>query len=319
MKVTFLGTAAAERFPALWCRCSSCETARERSGRDLRRTSALLLNDDLLIDAGPDLVNGAAALGLSLAVVQALLITHAHYDHLEPLTFLARDVYASGTPLPLLHVYGTPPSLNKLNEALAAVGKEQEALRLVTQPIAAFQEWEIETGRALTADPRFPFAGAPISGNELPPAVPRRYRIFSFAARHGPPEMEALFFVVQQVEGPEVAGRERFPAVLYGSDTGPFFAETWTALETAAAERLILDAVILDATLGTGHEGNSHLNLAQMAAHVEGLEQRGLVTGETVRLAHHFSHYFTPPYAELETLLAPQGIRPSYDGLTISL
>ena len=30
MKLTFLGTAAAEGYPALWCRCERCTTARER-------------------------------------------------------------------------------------------------------------------------------------------------------------------------------------------------------------------------------------------------------------------------------------------------
>lgn len=319
MKLTFLGTAAAERFPALWCRCPSCQTARERGGRDLRRTSALLINDDLLIDAGPDVVNAGAALGLSLAGVQAVLISHAHYDHLEPLTFLARDAWSSGTPLPLLHLYATHLSLTKLEQALAQAGKDEAALRLVSHPVAALQEWEITTGRDLASDPRFPSKAAPISGSELPPVVPRRYRISSFAARHGPPEMDALFFVVQQVEGPEVEERDHVPAVLYASDTGPFFAETWTALEGAAAAGLSLDAVVLDATLGTGHKGESHLNLTQMAAHLDELAKRGLVTGATERLAHHFSHYFTPPYRELERLLEPQGIRPAYDGLVINL
>lgn len=319
MKLTFLGTAAAERFPALWCRCPSCETARERGGRNLRRTCALLINDDLLIDAGPDVVHAAASLGLSLAPVQAVLITHSHYDHLEPLTFLARDAWASGTPLPPLHVYATPPSLAKLEESLDRAGKAHEALRLIPHPIAVLERWEIETGGELAPDPRFPSPAAPIAGSALPPTVPRRYRIYTFAARHGPPEMEALFFVVQQVDGPEVAGREHHPALLYASDSGPFFTETWRALEAVAGEGLILDAVVLDATLGTGHEGEHHLNLAQTAAHVEELAKRGLVSGTTVRLAHHFSHYFTPPYQELVALLEPQGMRAAYDGLTLSL
>jgi len=181
------------------------------------------------------------------------------------------------------------------------------------------QEWEITTGRELAPDPRFPSKAAPISGSELPPVVPRRYRISSFPARHGPPEMDALFFAVRQVEGLEVEGRDHVPAVLYASDTGPFLAETWTALESAAAEGLSLDAVVLDATLGTGHKGESHLNLAQMAAHLDELAKRGLVTRETERLAHHFSHYFTPPYQELVSLLEPQGIRPAYDGMVIDL
>jgi hypothetical protein len=107
------------------------------------------------------------------------------------------------------------------------------------------------------------------------------------------------------------------PAVLYASDTGPFLTETWRALEAVAATGLILDTVILDATLGTGHKGENHLNLTQMGAHVDEMAKLGLVTQATERLAHHFSHYFTPPHAELEALLEKQGMRPTYDGLVI--
>lgn len=34
MKIKYLGTAAAERIPAMFCKCDVCRAARENGGRD---------------------------------------------------------------------------------------------------------------------------------------------------------------------------------------------------------------------------------------------------------------------------------------------
>jgi len=56
MQLTFLGTAAAEGYPAIACGCDNCTVARRRGGRDLRKRSHAIIDDDLLIDLGPDLL-----------------------------------------------------------------------------------------------------------------------------------------------------------------------------------------------------------------------------------------------------------------------
>ena len=53
MDITFLGTAAANAYPEAFCRCVTCERARALGVPSLRKRSALLVNDDLLIDLGP--------------------------------------------------------------------------------------------------------------------------------------------------------------------------------------------------------------------------------------------------------------------------
>lgn len=51
MKVTYLGTAAAERVPAIFCNCRICRHAMEKKGREIRtQTQALLDDGKLLID-----------------------------------------------------------------------------------------------------------------------------------------------------------------------------------------------------------------------------------------------------------------------------
>jgi phosphoribosyl 1,2-cyclic phosphate phosphodiesterase len=305
MKVTFLGTGAVEGVPDPWCRCTTCNTARERGGPDVRFRSAVLVNDDLLIDAGPDVGAAAARLGLDLTLVQALLVTHPDSDHLDRTTLAARHRAWGGTPLPLLQVYASAASL--------ALIDDPDALRLRPHAIAPFQRFEVGTGGILEQDPRRPrYPGVPpIAGS-----------LRTVAARHGKPEHEAMLFVVRQLDGPEAVSRADAPTLFYGADTGPFPEQTWAALDGLAREGVRFGAVVLDATMGIGRPGHGsegHLTLEQVDAHLEELARRGLLADGAVRLAHHFSHYFVPPHAELEELLAPEGLRPSHDGLVLNL
>src|SRR4051812_3433749 len=67
MRVTFLGTAADHPTPEPWCACATCAAARRLGGRDVRLRSAALVNDNLLLDAGPDVPAAVARLGRGLA------------------------------------------------------------------------------------------------------------------------------------------------------------------------------------------------------------------------------------------------------------
>ena len=54
MKIQYWGTAAAEGVPGIFCSCDTCKAARIKKGRCVRTRSQLLINDDLLVDFGPD-------------------------------------------------------------------------------------------------------------------------------------------------------------------------------------------------------------------------------------------------------------------------
>lgn len=54
MKVTILGTGAAEGIPALFCNCDTCRRARAAGGRDFRTRTQALVDDDLVIDFPPE-------------------------------------------------------------------------------------------------------------------------------------------------------------------------------------------------------------------------------------------------------------------------
>lgn len=84
MKLQFLGTAAAEGIPAIFCTCETCRIARQKGGKNIRSRCQSLVDDRLLIDFGPDTYYHSMRDGIDLTYVFNVLITHVHEDHLYP-------------------------------------------------------------------------------------------------------------------------------------------------------------------------------------------------------------------------------------------
>lgn len=80
MKLTFLGTGTSTGVPELGCKCEVCTSCDPRDAR--LRCSALLETDNtsILIDCGPDF--RAQMLRADVSRLDALLLTHKHYDHI---------------------------------------------------------------------------------------------------------------------------------------------------------------------------------------------------------------------------------------------
>ena len=83
MRLTFLGTGTSQGVPVIACRCSVCRSSDERDTR--LRTSALLSVGDknILFDIGPDFRQ--QMLREQVDHIDAILITHAHRDHVAGL------------------------------------------------------------------------------------------------------------------------------------------------------------------------------------------------------------------------------------------
>jgi phosphoribosyl 1,2-cyclic phosphate phosphodiesterase len=330
MKVTFLGTAAAEGYPALWCRCERCVVARERGGENLRLRSSVLINDDLLIDPGPDLVGSTIRLGVDVADVQAILITHLHDDHLDPTGFLWRGAGFALPPLPVAEVIGTAPTLGRLHDR-EGKALDPAGLRFSPRPVSHGERVSVSTGGTHDPDPRVrpgrtrtSDGAPPLASLPTPPdlytlrfltaTVARSYEIVVLPASHARPDEQASFFVVRQTLGPELTHGQ--PAtVLYATDTGPFSDDAWNILDQLADDGWTFGASIIDATLGLGGPGTAHMNLEQVVWHQGELGRRELLAPDAGRFAHHFSHNGTPPHQELTAHLAQFGVMPSHDGL----
>jgi phosphoribosyl 1,2-cyclic phosphate phosphodiesterase len=138
MRLFFLGTAAAEGYPGIFCPCERCEKARAIGGRNLRYRSALLVNDDLLIDFGPDLLASALRFNLSFWQVTTGLVTHAHADHFHVETFEMRKApFTGGLPIPTLNLYG-PPDVSRM---LSQEYSDLNDLRILVHDVRAFDHW----------------------------------------------------------------------------------------------------------------------------------------------------------------------------------
>jgi phosphoribosyl 1,2-cyclic phosphate phosphodiesterase len=164
MRLRFLGTGAAEAYPVLFCACDDCETARARGGKSIRRRSALMVDDDLMIDFGPDIGEATRAMRLPLHRLEHLLLTHAHGDHLSLANFDYHRPRWTKVPVPTLHVYGSDASLEPIRH----------------------MKWTVEE-----------------MGLELHPVMPGqvfaagRYQVTALPARHAE-ELQPLFYAVER-------------------------------------------------------------------------------------------------------------------------
>ena len=106
VKIRYLGTAAAEGWPALFCSCPICTHAREQGGKNLRTRTQAIIDNELLMDFPPDTYCHALQYGLELAKVHTLLVTHSHMDHWFPTDLIHRHEHFGHGAAGTLSVYG---------------------------------------------------------------------------------------------------------------------------------------------------------------------------------------------------------------------
>ncbi len=84
MKLKYLGTAAYEGVPSLFCNCRVCRLSQKLGGRNIRSRSQALVNGELLLDFNADTVRHYQQYGFDWENICGCLITHSHCDHLYP-------------------------------------------------------------------------------------------------------------------------------------------------------------------------------------------------------------------------------------------
>ena len=123
MRVKILGTAAAEACPAIFCECENCrEIRRKGDPRDLRRRASYLLDEDTLIDFGPDAFFQAATFNIDWSQIRRILFTHSHLDHQNATELMWRHRGYSQCSRPL-KVFGSHYTLGMLLSRLTAEGE----------------------------------------------------------------------------------------------------------------------------------------------------------------------------------------------------
>ena len=280
--ITFLGTSAANAYPEAFCRCENCARARELGGTSLRRRSSVLINDDLLIDLGPDIMTASQAYNRPLTGVRYCLQTHAHADHLDASHFLSRS--------PGYGVVGAPRL-----EFYASHGSLRATAKLLERDCAPAGFLSPEAGELLN------LGFHRVEGLQSVSVGP--YRVTAFPANHDP-VVEPLLYAVQ------MGGRNLF----YGTDTAALPGEVWQAFHRC---RFRFDIVILDHTYGPDEQGSDHLSAGQFAEHVARLREEGLLADRARVFATHIAHEGNPVHPELARFAAQHGYEVAYDGLVV--
>lgn len=188
----YLGTAAAEAFPAFFCSCGACGRARQAGGRNIRSRSQAVVDGRLLLDFPADTALHIALSGLDLREIRTILITHCHGDHLCPgdLEMRNHGTAHMADAGPLI-VYGTEPAKEVILRTFELMHNTIDGDRLQLRTVEKF---------------------VPFSADG--------YRIVPLKAQHAP-WCDPVIYLIGD-------GKRQ---ILYGHDSGFFPAETWAYLE----------------------------------------------------------------------------------------
>jgi phosphoribosyl 1,2-cyclic phosphate phosphodiesterase len=284
MKLTFLGTSAANAFPEAFCRCQNCVQARALGGPSLRKRSAALINRDLLIDLGPDIMASSQVHGCSLDDVQYCLQTHPHADHLDLSHLLSRSPDYGVVGAPVLNFYASRETL-------------EHAAETFERDLADYSLLSPEAEKRLNLKIH---QIAPLESFAVGP-----YSVMAFPANHAP-GMGAMLYAIE--------ARGRY--VFYGTDTGTLLEATWQALRE---HKMQFDVVILDHTYGPKQNGSDHLSAHQVIEHAKRMRTEGALHSRSRLLATHIAHEGNPAHPDLELFARQHGYEVAYDGLVLEI
>ena len=144
MKLQYLGTAAAEGWPGLFCRCAACREAARRGGKNLRTRSQAILDDSLLLDFCPDTLMHMYLYGVDLPEIKHCLITHTHEDHFYPDDLKMRcPWFADNVDEIPFTIYGSGAMIKRMEQIRQGEFGETFTKGLAWQELTEYQAAEI--------------------------------------------------------------------------------------------------------------------------------------------------------------------------------
>ncbi len=280
MKLQYLGTAAAEGIPALFCKCERCVQARKRGGKNIRTRSQAIIDGKLLIDFPADTYYHSLLYGIDLADIRHVLITHSHSDHLYPNDIYMRTPGFSSlgkSEEEKLHFYGANGCMRKINSYMASVGFGHDEF-LGIHVLEPYKEYKIGD-----------------------------YTVIPLEALHDITSAPFIYIIK------DACGKTLF----YANDTNYFCDKVWEYLEKS---NIRFDLVSIDCTDANISERRyiGHMNLSENIQVRERLIAMGRADEKTVFCSNHFSHNGDDVlYEDFSVLAEKNGFLTSFDGMTV--
>ena len=278
MKIQYLGTAAAEGIPALFCSCKSCEEARRLGGKNIRTRSQAIIDDTLLIDFPADTYMHVLHGGLQLHKVRHCLITHAHCDHLYPDELSMR--------------HGNFAKMTAEEEGVLCLYGSRAVKKKVGDII---YDYDLEKQNRVSFCSVLPHQTYDVGG----------YSVTPMTAVHDPMAGPYIYAIAKDGK-----------TMLYGHDTGVFPEATWEYLAKSGLrfDFVSLDCTEGDGPMGY----DSHMNLERDLLVRERLIAIGCADEKTVFCANHFSHNGqNVTYDVFTERAAKHGFLTSFDGMCV--
>lgn len=217
MKISFLGTGAAEGVPAMFCACPFCKSVREAGINQYRTRSQILIDGDLSIDFPPEAYVHSLRFNVNLSALKYVLVTHSHMDHFYAHDFILRGYKYATVESEKLKIFGNAEIKNVFEECTRREMRSEVLGNLEVTTVHALEVFNVG-----------------------------EYRIITLPAQHGTAEEALLYYV-------EKGGR----GCLHLCDTGALSDEAvnFLAVNKAFASLVTFDCTFLYAPpkAGTRH------------------------------------------------------------------
>ena len=288
MRTIFLGTGGAENYPSIWCECENCKYARIHKGKNIRLSSSLFIEPDILVDFPPTLHDRALEYNIKLSSLKHLFFTHSHDDHFYPYLIRWRyskvyiedkDRYFSNkTALPILSIYATSTIIKQIKKTF--LYSEEEPYRIKFVPIMPYQKIQIDEERT----------AIPVLANHFLGDVYPFNFIFKLNNKY----------------------------IFYALDSD------WPLEDTIAYigyNKISFDIVVVEATGGELPREQvikGHMNFEDNIRLYHYFKEHGFLKKDGKFILSHFTHY-SPPYDLIKEQFKKIGIIPAYDGMTIEI
>lgn len=282
MRIMFLGTSAATSCPLIFCKCKVCENARINKGKDIRKRSSLLINDDLLIDLGPDVTTSAAMYNLDLTKIKYILQTHGHSDHFDAGHLITRLKEYAAENVEHISLLASRETVNTLDMWLKTEESETDLFDSNWLDRLHMDIKCIKHGDCVAI------------GN---------YCITPLESLHDIKEISLIFII-------SYCNRN----IMYGTDLLEISDSAWDILKSFK-----LDLVILEQTYGEVKNAGGHLDAGQVTDIVSKMKAEEIIDENSMIYATHISHEGNDIHDVMEKLALANGYHIAYDGLEINI